>query len=101
MGLFDVFTFKKDGKKVFSKEVFKEVLEEAREKIIEQVKKVIPGEEKKAIVDEHVIAFIRKKVKDLEVKNGFILWLVEKIIELIPMITQIVYNFLKEKVENL
>lgn len=101
MGLFDVFTFKKDGKKVFSREVFKEVLEEARKEIIEQVKKAIPGEEKKAIVDERMRALIRKKVKDLEVKNGFILWLVEKIIELIPLVTQLIYNFLKEKVENL
>jgi hypothetical protein len=90
-----------DGKKVFSREVFKEVLEEARKEIIEQVKKVIPGEEKKAIVDERMRALIRKKVKDLEVKNGFILWLVEKIIELIPLVTQLIYNFLKEKVEAL
>lgn len=101
MGLFDVFTFKKDGKKIFSKEVFKEILETAREKIIEQAKKNIPGEEKKAIVDEHVIALIRKKVKELDVKNGFILWLVEQIIGFIPVVTQIVYNFLKEKVEAL
>ena len=101
MGLFDVFTAKKDGKKIFSREVFKEVLEAARDKIIEQVKKNIPGEEKKIIVDNFVIALILKKVKDLEVKNGLILWLVDKVLELIPLVTQLIYEFLKEKVENL
>lgn len=101
MGLFDVFTFKKDGKKIFSKEVFKEVLEESREKIVEQAKAKIPGEEKKSIVDKAVIAFIQAKVKTLEVKNGLVLWLVNRIIGLIPLVTQIVYNFLKEKVEAL
>lgn len=101
MGLFDVFTFKKDGKKIFSREVFKEVLEEARDRIIEQVKANIPGQEKKAIVDIHVISFIRDKVKNLSIKNGLVLWLIERIIELIPLVTQIVYNFLKEKVEAL
>ena len=101
MGLFDVFTFKKDGKKIFSKEVFKGVLEAAREKIIEQVKNNIPGEEKKAIVDNFVIALILKKIKELDVKNGLVIWLVERIIDFIPVVTQIVYNFLKEKVEAL
>lgn len=101
MGLFDVFTFKKDGKKIFSKEVFKEVLEESREKIVEQAKAKIPGEEKKSIVDKAVIAFIQAKVKTLEIKNGLVLWLVDRIIGLIPLVTQIVYNFLKEKVEAL
>lgn len=101
MGLFDVFTFKKDGKKIFSKEVFKEVLEESREKIVEQAKAKIPGEEKKSIVDKAVIAFVQAKVKTLEIKNGLVLWLVNRIIGLIPLVTQIVYNFLKEKVEAL
>ena len=101
MGLFDFFTFKKDGKKIFSKEVFKEVLEEARERIIEQAKAAISGEEKKAIVDKFVIAFVQAKVKSLEIKNGLILWLVDRVIGLIPLVTQIIYNFLKEKVEAL
>ena len=101
MGLFDIFTFKKDGKKVFSKEVFKEVLENARNKIVEQAKAAISGEEKKAIVDKFVIAFITAKIKSLEIKNGLVLWLVDRVIGLIPLVTQIVYNFLKEKVEAL
>lgn len=101
MGLFNIFTFKKDGKKIFSKEVFKEVLEEARDRIVEQAKAPISGEEKKAIVDKFVRAFIQAKVKSLEIKNGLVLWIVNRIIELIPLITQIVYNFLKERVKAL
>ena len=101
MGLFDLFSFKKDGRKVFSREVFKEVLEQARESIIEQAKKNIPGQEKKQAVDEIVVQFIRAKIATLEVKNGLILWLIDRIIELIPLVTQLVYDFLKEKVESL
>ena len=101
MGLFDIFTFKKDGKKIFSKEVFKEVLEEARDRIVEQAKAAISGEEKKDIVDKFVIAFVQAKVKSLEIKNGLVLWIVNRVIGLIPLVTQIVYNFLKEKVEAL
>ena len=81
--------------------MFKEVLEESREKIVEQAKAKIPGEEKKSIVDKAVITFVQAKVKTLEVKNGLVLWLVNRIIGLIPLVTQIVYNFLKEKVEAL
>ena len=101
MGLFDIFTFKKDSKKVFSKEVFKEVLEEARNCIIEQARAALAGEEKKALVDKIVIAFITAKIKSLEIKNGLVLWLVDRVIGLIPLVTQLVYNFLKEKVEAL
>lgn len=101
MGLFDIFTFKKDGKKIFSKEVFKEVLEEARDRIVEQAKATISGEEKKAIVDKFVIALITAKIKSLEIKNGLVLWLTDRVIGLIPLVTQLIYNFLKEKIENL
>lgn len=101
MGLFDVFTFKKDGKKVFSREVFKEVLENARENIIEQAKKNITGQEKKQRVDEVVAHFIHAKIATLEVKNGLVLWLIDRVISLVPLITQLVYDFLKQKVENL
>ena len=46
MGLFDVFTFKKESGKVFSKENFKELFQEARSHIIELAKENIPGEKK-------------------------------------------------------
>lgn len=99
MGLFDIFKFKKDIKGVFSSENISDILMYVREKIVEQAKKNIPGSEKKAAVDYLVIQYIRKKVANCN--NNIVLWLVERIVEVIPKITQIIYDFLKEKIENL
>jgi hypothetical protein len=41
------------------------------------------------------------KVSELKVKNKIVLWLVDKFIEILPTITQLIYEFLKEKVESL
>ena len=99
MGLFDVFSFKKEAQKVFNKENFNTVLKTAREAIISFVDKDILGVQKKKRVDEIVIAKIIELTASI--KNGLVLWLVDRIIELVPIITQLVYDFLKEKVENL
>lgn len=101
MGLFDAFSFKKEAAKVLNKETFVEILKLAREKILELAKKNIPGQEKKAILDEFLILKIRSKVKEGKITNKYVLWLIEKLIEILPSVTQIVYEFLKEKVENL
>lgn len=101
MGLFDVFSFKKEAAKVLNKEVFVEILKLAREKILELAKKNIPGQEKKEMLDEFLVLKIRSKVKEGKITNKYVLWLVEKLIEILPSVTQIVYEFLKEKVENL
>ena len=101
MGLFDVFSFKKEASKVLTKESFTEVLELARIKIAELAKANFPGEEKKKQVDAIVINRIYDKVKEANIKNKLVLWIVEKLIDLIPRVVQLVYNFLKEKVENL
>lgn len=97
--IFDIFSFKKEANKIFSKENFAHILETSRLFIIEQAKNNVPGVEKKFIVDEKVIASINI-LKD-SCKNGLIKWLLERIIDIIPTVTQIVYNFLKEKIENL
>ena len=55
MSIFDVFSFKKDAAKVFTKEAFTAVLERARVEIIKQVKNNVPGPEKKRIVDNVVL----------------------------------------------
>lgn len=101
MGLFDVFTFKKESGKVFSKENFKELFQEARSHIIELAKENIPGEEKKRALDTLLTARVYMKVSELKVKNKIVLWLVDKFIEILPTITQLIYEFLKEKVESL
>lgn len=101
MGLFDAFSFKKEAAKVFNKDFFVELLKSAREKIIELAKESIPGQDKKEELDEFLTLRIRAKVKEGKVTNKYVLWLVEKFIEILPSITQLVYEFLKEKVENL
>lgn len=99
MGLFDVFSFKKEAQKVFTKENFNIVLTTAREAIVSFVDKEILGSEKKKRVDEIVVAKIIELT--INVKNGLVLWVIDKLIDLVPVVTQLVYNFLKEKVENL
>ena len=99
MSIFDVFSFKKEASKIFTKENFKAVMEKAKEEIIKQIKSNIPGPEKKAIVDAIVIA----KVKEFRngCSNKLVLWVIDRVIDAIPTVTQLIYNFLKEKVENL
>ena len=101
MGLFDIFSFKKEAAKVLNKDFFVDLLKTAREKIIELAKKNIPGQEKKEQLDEFLTLHVRSKIKEGKITNKYVLWLVEKLIEVLPSITQLVYDFLKEKVENL
>ena len=99
MSIFDIFTFKKEATKIFSKENFAHILEVARLEIIEQAKKNIPGVEKKFIVDEKVLAQLGI-LKD-SCKNKLLMWLIDRVMDAIPTVTQLIYNFLKEKIENL
>lgn len=100
MSIFDIFSFKKEASKIFTKENFIHILKTAESTIIEQSKDVIKkGSEKKFIVDEKVIASINI-LKD-SCKNGLIKWLLDRIIDIIPTVTQLIYEFLKEKIENL
>lgn len=99
MSIFDLFTFKKEAIKVFSRENFTNILNAARSAIIEQAKAKISGAEKKFIVDEQVIS----KIKTIQesCKNKILVWLLDQFILIIPTVTQLIYNYLKEKVENL
>ena len=99
MSILDVFTFKKEAVLVFTAEKFAAVMETAREEIIRQAKSKLPGQEKKVLVDNVVIAKIREFRNNG--KNKLVLWIVDQIIKVVPTITQLIYNFLKEKVENL
>ena len=99
MSIFDVFTFKKEGKKIFSKENFRSILELAKAEIIKQAKANIPGIEKKYEVDKVVIARI-ESIKE-GCNNKLIVFVLDKVIDAVPSITQAVYDFLKEKIENL
>lgn len=101
MGLFDVFSFKKESVKIFNKEVFGEILSDARELIVSFAKENMPGEEKKSNVDSILSSRIMAKVLELNIKNKLVLWLVAQLIGLLPKVTQLIYEFLKEKVNNL
>ena len=101
MGLFDVFSFKKEAGKVFCKETFKDILESAKDLIVDLAKENIPGEEKKRTLDTILTARIYGKVAESGIKNKLVLWLVDKLVEVLPTITQLIYEFLKAKVENL
>lgn len=100
-GLFDAFSFKKEASKIFSKEAFGEILEHARSVIIEFAKENMPGEEKKRNVDLIVTSHIYAKVAEANVKNKWVLWLVDRLVDLLPRVTQLIYDCLKEKVKNL
>lgn len=100
MSIFDVFSFKKEGTKVFSKENFQFILMTAKEEILKQAKENILGAEKKKRVDELVVTKILV-LKETYPKNKLILWVLDRIIDVIPTVTQLVYDFLKEKIENL
>ena len=93
MGLFDVFSFKKEASKVFTKEAFTEILELARIKITDLAKANFPGEEKKRQVDLVVVARIYEKVEEANIKNKLVLWLIDKLVDLVPRVTQLVYDF--------
>ena len=99
MSIFDAFSFKKEAGQIFTKGNFKLVLEIARTEIVRCAKLNIPGQDKKEKVDEIVIAKIRELRN--KCKNKLVLWVIEQIIKIIPTVTQLVYDFLKEKVENL
>ena len=101
MGLFDAFTFKKDSAKILNKEFFTDILKLTREKIIELAKKEIAGHEKKEQLDKFLILHIQAEVEEREVTNKYTLWVIGKLIEMLPNITQLVYEFLKEKIESL
>ena len=100
MRIFDIFSFKKEAGKVFTKENFAHIMETAKNAIIEQAKDTAKkGAAKKFIVDEKVIKSINV-LKD-SCKNGLIKWLLNCIADIIPTVTQLIYEFLKEKIENL
>ena len=99
MGLLDIFGFRKEFTKVFSKENFALLNALAKEKIIEQVKLKIDGSKKMDAVVKAVVDFINKHMVS---NNGLVNWIKDNI--LIPnvrTILQALYDALKQKVKDL
>lgn len=99
MGLLDVFTFKRESIKIFSKENIENLIEVAKDAIIKQAKKKIKGEEKKKAVDAFVLAEL-EALHD-ETDNKLVLSLLEHVANAVPMINQKIYELLKAKVDEL
>ena len=94
------FSFKDAFAAVFSAENINEFFSFVRGEIVEYVaKKDLLGEEKKKAVDAKAIEWVELKCKG---KNGIVDWIVDRVlIPLIPDLTQRVYDFLKEFVQDL
>ena len=99
MIIFDLFTFKGEIKKVFTKENLLSILDLAKAEIIKQATSNLLGIEKKKIVDE----IIRVRIEHIKegCKNKFVILILEKIEDAIPIITQNIYDNLKAHIENL
>lgn len=101
MGIFDVFSFKKQAKLIFTKENFVYILTLAKEEIIARAKEEIEGRVKKAQVDLIIQGAIDKLVEKCGVTNKLVLLVIDQIKKAVPSVTQLVYDFLKAKVEEL
>lgn len=99
MGLFDLFTFKGQITDLFSATNIRSIFDKAKTTIIEQVKEKYPGKEKMAVVEIAVSNAISNKAAGCT--NKLVLWVVNLILKNVPVITQAIYDYLKEKVENL
>lgn len=99
MGIFDIFSFKKDIQRVFSKENVSNLFLAAKEAIIYQVKFSFDGAKKKAAVDKEVIERLSKLT--IGTKNSLVLWVIGQLEKLVPTITQFIYDALKAKIARL
>ena len=80
--------------KCFSQENISKLFGVIRNNILEQATKQLSGEEKKANVDKAVVGFI----KNTFVSNNILLsFLVKVLIDLVPRITQSMFDILKSK----
>ena len=100
MSIFDAFTFKKDFTEALKNASFTAIIEVAKQEIIKQAKQeALTGLEKMNNVVDVVENYIREHIKS---DNKIVQWLVNNI--LIPnvrLITQTIYDLLKEKVKGL
>lgn len=96
--LTSIFTFKKETIKVFCKENIGLLCEEIKKQIIERVNEQITGAEKKAKVDAYIIDFIEAKFHS---ENVIVQFVIDKLVEAVPMLTQFVYDYLKKHISGL
>ena len=99
MGILDVFSFKTAASAIFTKENFVYILTLAKDEIIAKAKENVAGFVKKAQVDIVIQNAIDKLVANC--KNKLVLCIINQIKKAVPSITQLVYDFLKARVDSL
>ena len=95
----NIVTFKDKFREVFTKENIEKAVDEIKEAIEKyEEHKNLTGEEKKQRVDEHIIEWLDENWHS---DNDKVQWVINRVIDLTPIITQICYNLLVTKFTKL
>lgn len=91
----NIATFKQKFTEAFTKDKIEKIVEQIR-KLIEKYEeyKSLSGEEKKQRVDEYITDWL---IENWESDNDYVQWIIDRIIDLVPVFTQLVYNLLIAK----
>lgn len=93
-----IFSFKNEAATIFTKNNIAKVLNFAKGEIVAKVDAELTNEQKKRAVDEAVIIFIDNHFKS---DNAIIKYILEKFEDLVPTITQVIFDFLKDRIDGL
>lgn len=95
----NILTFKTKFAEVITSEKVKECLE-AGTKLIEKYNEVheLTNEEKKRKVDCHLYDYINEH---LHSDNGLVQWIINRILDAIPFITQFIYDLIKKNIKGI
>lgn len=95
----NIITFKDKFREVFTQENIEKAIKEIKEAIEKYEEyKNLTGEEKKERVDEHIEEWLDENWHS---DNDKVQWIIDRVIDLVPTITQICYNLLVEKFTKL
>ena len=95
----NIATFKGKFTEAFTKDKVEQFVDEIK-KIIEiyEEYKSLSGKEKKQRVDEHITEWL---IENWQSDNDYVQWIIDRIIDFVPVFTQLVYNLLITKFEKL
>ena len=91
----NIATFKGKFTEAFTKDKVEQFVDEIK-KIIEiyEEYKSLSGKEKKQRVDEHITEWL---IENWQSDNDYVQWIIDRIIDFVPVFTQLVYNLLITK----
>jgi len=91
----NIATFKGKFTEAFTKDKIEELVDEIK-KLIEKYEeyKSLSGKEKKQRVDEFIVEWL---IENWQSDNDYVQWIIDRIIDLVPVFTQVVYNLLITK----